>query len=299
MKRSYLHIIVIFLLQSCVPEQEAIEINPYQLTANKAPWIIAHGGSKHLFPENTMMAFQGSENIGVDALEMDVTMTKDEVLVTHHDLTIDRMSNGTGRVIDYTYEELLQFNFGHNFQDINGDFPYRTDTIGIPVNIGKLEDVFTTFNDKQLMVELKDRGEDGKRAAEVLKSMIEQFELQHNIVVVAFSEEVLSYFYEITNGEVLIGTSEEETKDFVFTGLSAMEFLYRPEATVVAIPTENSGINLATKRIINSAHRRNMAVHYWTINDKATMKELIELGADGLITDRPDLMQEVLEEMGF
>ena len=67
----------------------------------------------------------------------------------------------------------------------------------------------------------------------------------------------------------------------------------------MAIPTKNSGINLASKRVINSAHRRNMAVHYWTINDKEEMKHLVELGADGLITDRPDLMKEVLREMGF
>lgn len=299
MKNSYLLLFAIALFTACVPEQQAIEVNPYIIEKDEAPWIIAHGGSKDLFPENTMVAFQGSVDIGVDALEMDVTMTKDEILVTHHDLTIDARSNGTGNVIDYTYEELLQFNFGYDFQDLDGNYPYRNDTVGIPIPIGKLEDVFTNFRDKQLMVELKDRGENGKRAAEVLKSMIDEFELQNNIVVVAFSEEVLNYFYEITDGEILIGTSEEATKDFVFTGLSAMEFLYRPEASVVAIPTENSGINLASKRVINSAHRRNMAVHYWTINDKETMKDLIKKGADGLITDRPDLMQEVLEELGF
>jgi glycerophosphoryl diester phosphodiesterase len=285
----------ILMLPGCVPKQDAIEANPYRLNKSDAPWIIAHGGSKKLFPENTMMAFRGSAALKVDALEMDVTMTKDEVLVTHHDLTIDRLSNGSGKVIDYTYEELLDFNFGYNFKDVDGNYPYQNDTIPI----GKLADVFTEFNDWELMVELKDRGEDGKKAAEVLAEMIETYDLKDNIVVVAFSEEVLSYFHEITDGEILIGTSEEETKDFVFTSLSAMEFLYRPEATVVAIPTKNSGVNLASKRVINSAHRRNMAVHYWTINEKEEMRHLIEMGADGLITDRPDLMKEVLIEMGY
>lgn len=295
MKNIYFLLFATIIFTACVPEQQAIEINPYKIDKGDAPWIIAHGGSKDLFPENTMVAFQGSAAIGVDALEMDVTMTKDEVLITHHDLTIDRTSNGTGPVIDYTYDELLQFNFAHTFKDINDNNPYANDTI----SPAKLEDIFTTFPNYQLMVELKDRGEDGKRAAELLKAMIEQYELEKRIVVVAFSDDVLSYFYEITDGQILIGTSEEATKDFVFTGLSAMEFLYRPEASVVAIPTENSGINLASKQVIKSAHRRNMAVHYWTINDKETMKALIELGADGLITDRPDLMKEVLEELGF
>jgi glycerophosphoryl diester phosphodiesterase len=242
-----------------------------------------------------MVAFEGSVDLGVDALEMDVTMTKDEVLVTHHDLTIDRLSEGTGLMRDFTYEELLDFNFGLNFQDLDGNFPY----INSPVRITKLEDVFDQFSEMPLMVEIKDREEDGKRAAEILKDLIENYQLQDKIVVFAFSEEVLSYFYEITSGEILIGTSEEETKDFVFTSLSAMEFLYRPSASVIAIPTSNSNINLASKRVINSAHRRKMAVHYWTIIEKDEMKKLIELGADGLITDRPDLMEEVLIELGF
>jgi len=287
-------LLLILGLASCVPKQAAIDANPYVIGEGK-PWIIAHGGSKALFPPNTMIAFQGSADLEVDALEMDVTMTKDEVLVTHHDLTIDRLSNGSGLMRDFNYEELLAFNFGGSFQDLEGNYPYQH----TPVRLTKLEDVFIKFGDMPLMVEIKDRGEDGKRAAEILKNFIEKYQLADNITVVAFSEEVLAYFYEITNGEILIGSSVEETKDFIFTGLSAMEFLYRPKASIIAIPTSNSGINLASKRVIESAHRRKMAVHYWTINDKAEMKKLIELGADGLITDRPDLMKEVLVELGF
>ncbi|MEM7656411.1 MAG: glycerophosphodiester phosphodiesterase [Bacteroidota bacterium] len=283
------------LLTACVPKQETIAVNPYRLSKGQAPWIIAHGGAKQLFPENTMLAFRGSAEIGVDALEMDVTMTKDEVLVTHHDLTIDRMSDGEGRVIDFTYEELLAYNFGHDFEDLQGNRPYESEA----VPIAKLEEVITSFPDHPLMIELKDRGEDGKRAAVVLQAMIEEYALKDRVVVVAFSEEVLNYFQGITKGEILIGTSQEASEDFVFSGLSAMEFLHQPEAAVVAIPTSSAGINLASRRIINSAHRRNMAVQYWTINDKETMKSLLEKGADGLITDRPDLMREVLEEMGW
>ena len=78
-----------------------------------------------------------------------------------------------------------------------------------------------------------------------------------------------------------------------------MEFLFKPRAAIAAFPTESSGIKLSSKRVVNSAHRRNMGMYYWTINNKETMRMLIEAGADGLITDRPDLMQEVLFEMGY
>ncbi|MEM8887461.1 MAG: glycerophosphodiester phosphodiesterase [Bacteroidota bacterium] len=285
----------LFLMGACVPKQEAVSINPYKIEEGDAPWIIAHGGAKKLYPGNSFLAFQSSAVLEVDMLEMDVRMTKDGILITHHDHDIDRMSNGTGNVIDYTYEDLLAFNFGYNFQDEDGNYPYRNDSIP-PC---KLSEVFSEFSHIPLMVELKDRGEDGKKAARILKDMISKYELQNKIVVVAFDEAVLSYFQEITADKIQIGTSQEQTKDFVITALSAMEFLYSPKATVVAIPSQNSGLNLASERIIHSAHRRNMAVHYWTINDPEEMKKLISLGADGLITDRPDIMKEVLAEMGY
>jgi glycerophosphoryl diester phosphodiesterase len=119
------------------------------------------------------------------------------------------------------------------------------------------------------------------------------------MMVVAFDDATLNYFQEISNNTILISTSEEETKDFVFSSLFAMDYAYSPKASAVAIPTENSGIDLTPKRIIKAAHRRNMAVHYWTIDEKADMKLLIQNGADGLITDRLDLMHEVLVELGF
>jgi glycerophosphoryl diester phosphodiesterase len=282
-------------LSACVPQQQQLSPNPYLIEKDGRPWVIVHGGAKALFPENTMVAFEGVQTYRPDALEMDVCLTRDDILVTHHDLTIDDESDGSGTLRDFSYEELQAFNFGHNFQDLDGNYPYRDQAVRIP----KLEEVFERYGDMPMVVELKNRGENGKRAAEVLKALIEEYQMEERIIVASFSDEVLSHFFDITEGAIATSTSEEETKDFVFTGLSAVDMLYRPDASVIQIPTKNSGIALDNRRLIRAAHRRKMAVHYWTINDPEEMRELIELGADGLITDRPDLMWEVLEEMGF
>jgi glycerophosphoryl diester phosphodiesterase len=85
----------------------------------------------------------------------------------------------------------------------------------------------------------------------------------------------------------------------VITTKSGMTLFYKPDAMALQLPMESAGLNLTRKRIIKQAHKRKMAIHYWTINNKEDMKLLIENGADGLITDRPDLMNEVLNEMGF
>jgi glycerophosphoryl diester phosphodiesterase len=295
MKNTLKLIVPIFLITACVPEQKQIETNPYIIKKGAKPWIIAHGGAKKMFPENTMVAFQGSMAIGVDMLEMDVNITKDGILITQHDLTIDDVTNGTGNVIDYTFDELKQFNFGYDFKDLDGNYTYRNKQ----VEVTKLESVMTTFPNTPMMVEIKNREESGKAAAEELWKLIQLHNFQDKMMVVAFDDATLNYFQEISNNTILISTSEEETKDFVFSSLFAMDYAYSPKASAVAIPTENSGIDLTPKRIIKAAHRRNMAVHYWTIDEKADMKLLIQNGADGLITDRLDLMHEVLVELGF
>jgi len=296
MKNLFLFIISVALFTGCVPKQDLLEVNAFRIEKGSRPWVIAHGGAKKLYPENTPFAFEQVQQFNIDVLEMDVCMTKDEILVTHHDLTIDRMSDGSGDVISYTFEELLAFNFGDGFKDLQGNYPYK-DSSYIP--IGTLEHVMSQYGNMYLNIELKNRGENGKRAAEKLLELIAKYDLYDKVLIASFSDEVLDHLVEISAGKIPISTSEEETKDLVFTGLSAADYLYHPTAVAAQIPTRNSGINLDTKRIINACHRRDMAIHYWTINDKAEMKKLIEMGVDGLITDRPDLMQEVLEELGF
>ncbi|MDX1905795.1 MAG: glycerophosphodiester phosphodiesterase [Bacteroidia bacterium] len=286
---------LLVLLGGCVPQQTDFPDNPWRIEPGTRPMIIAHGGAKDLWPENTLTAFDGAAALGVDALEMDVNLTADGYLVTLHDLTIDATSEGSGTTIDLTFEELQAYNFGYEFRDTAGGYPYRNN----PVRIPRLEEVFARYPEARFVVELKNPGADGRRAAEILKSLIETYGVEDQILVASFHDEVLDYFYEITSGRIAISSAEDETEDFVFTGLSGMEFMYRPDAEVVAIPTSSAGIPLDAPRIIRSAHRRNMAVQYWTINDPAEMKQLIQTGADGLITDRPDLMHQVLKELGL
>lgn len=279
---------------SCVPQQEVVGTNPF-IVGDERPWIIAHGGAKQLFPENTMLAFEGSMAIGVDALEIDVCMTKDEILVCHHDLTLERTSDGTGFLIEYTLAQLQNFNFGANFEDLTGNSSFQDTLVQIPT----LQSVLTRFSNTHFIVEIKNGGEDGKRAAEIMRALILQTGVSDRIIVASFHKEVMDYFVEITNADIYTSGSQEEAEDFAFSGLSGMEFLYRPKAVAMQLPVESAGISLATKRIVKSAHRRNMALHYWTINEVAEMDLLLDLGADGLITDRPDLMWDVLEARGW
>lgn len=279
-----------------IPVKDVIENNPFAVSSNGRPLVIAHGGAKKLFPENTMVAFDGSVAIGIDMLEMDVCLTKDDILITHHDKTIDAMTNGSGNIRDYTYEELKAFNFGDGFKDLNGNNPYA-DTI---VSVTKLEDVFKKYPNMLYNVEIKDGGETGEKAASILYKLIKDNKLENQILVPSFDDETINHFRELTNNSILTSSAREETKKYIYYHLAQMDNLvFDIKYEAMQLPLSDSGVNLATKAIMNDAHRRNIAVHYWTIDDKETMRDLILRGADGIITDRPDLLNEVLDELGY
>lgn len=287
--------ISLLFVASCVPEQKAYPDNPFRIEEGQKPWIIAHGGSKALWPENTMMAMDSSVGLGVDALEMDVRLTKDDILVLRHDETIDRMSNGEGKVRDFTFAELQKFNFGHGFEDLDGNTPYENAMVPIVT----LENVLSRYEGMYMNVELKDDGDDGIKAADFLKALIDKYDMQNKVLVASFHDDVLKHYCKETDKSYPMSTAKKETTKMVLTTKTATGIFYAPEAVATQIPMESSGLNLAKKRIVKSAHRHNMAVHYWTINDREDMKALIEMGADGLITDRPDVMLKLLAEMGF
>ncbi|MGB0429977.1 MAG: glycerophosphodiester phosphodiesterase [Bacteroidia bacterium] len=293
MHRLYL-ILFTLLLTACNRDQDIINNNPFIIGENDAPMVIAHGGAKALFPENTMVAFDGAVKIGIDVLEMDVSLTKDSILVCHHDETIDRMSNGEGKVIDYTFTDLKAFNFGFSFEDINGNKPYENEK----VEITALEDVMLKYNQYPMVIEIKNSGDAGKKAADILMNLIITHLTKSSVIIASFSDEIIDYINDKEQG-FLVSTAESEARKMVITTKSGMGIFYKPKAMALQLPIESAGLDLTKKRVIKNAHKRNMAIHYWTINDKENMKLLIENGADGLITDRPDLMNQVLLEMGY
>lgn len=132
--------------------------NPFLRPEGAAPFVVAHGGCKHLFPENTMVAFDGAVALGVDMLEMDVRLTADSVLVTHHDDTLRRTSDGEGLIIGYTLEELGRFNFGAKFAGLEKKYPYRN----CRVRITTLESVLLRYGSvRRMFLEIKGEGGEG------------------------------------------------------------------------------------------------------------------------------------------
>ena len=262
----------------------------------KTPLNIAHGGGLGLAPANTIAAFEKAYEYGADVLEFDIHMTVDGHLVSIHDVTVDRTTDGKGNINDMTLEEVQALDAGYMIEDLDGRFSYRGKGVTIPT----VDEIFSTFEETDVLynVEIKDTNnpELYEKMAEKLWDLIQTYDLEDQIITVSFDQNIIDTMLDVSGGEALVGGGRGEITKFVILHKLFLNGLYQRKVDALQIPTSDSGIDLKDKKIIRGAQRRGMQTHYWTINDKETMRELIDLGTDGIMTDRPDLLNEVLEE---
>lgn len=263
----------------------------------KKPLMLAHQGGELLAPSNTMASFDNADRIGgSDFLDVDIHLTRDGQIVGIHDETVDRTTNGHGRVDTFTLEELQQLDAGYTFQDLEGNYSYR----GQGVRIIALEELFSKYAEKYyLHFEIKDTyPKNGpSQIEEKLWALIQRYHMEKKVIVASFQQGIVDRFRRISGRQVVMGAGRTEIALFVLACKCGLPGFYRRKSNLLEIPTASSGFNLKSRKLIAQAHRLGMEVYYWTIDDKAEMKELFALGADGLFTNRPDLLKELLEEM--
>lgn len=257
--------------------------------------VIAHRGGRGLAPEGTMAAFDNSYELGVDVFEFDTHMTSDGYLVVSHDPDVDRMTEGTGRINDMTLEEVQALDAGYHFEDENGEHTYRDKGVYIPT----VEEVFQKYPDMRYLIEIKDTN-DPELYEDVIQELwrlIQEYDMTDDVMMGSFEHSINERFEEVSGGQVPIGAGEDAVRDFAYKHVPYLNGLAKSTVDSFQLPTEAEGFDLTTNNIIRSAKKRNISVYYWTINDEETMIELIEKEADGIMTDYPDRLIKVLDEM--
>ncbi|WP_044339090.1 glycerophosphodiester phosphodiesterase [Rossellomorea aquimaris] len=267
---------------------------PFLQKENGVPLVIAHQGGKHLAPGNTIEAFQTAVNLGVDVIETDIHITKDGHLVTIHDPTVDATTDGRGFVKDYTLKELQRLDAAYTFQDLNGGYSFRGKNVYVPT----LEEVFQRFPNMRMNIEIKDDNPDTRMEEIVQKLMglIEEYDMEDKVLIASFDQNIINLFETYSKGRVATEGGKQEAKKFVLLHTFFLRNLYKPTVDAFQLPLQERNIDLTRSTLIQGAHRKGIHIHYWTINDKETMKMLVTRGADGIITDRPDLLMEVLDK---
>jgi len=283
---SILGVLLLILVLMAVFARRAPN-HPYYSEDLSYPLVIAHQGGDGLWPGDTMFAFEHAAALGVDVLEMDLHITEDGVLVLNHDETVDRTTDGTGEIEAMSLDEIKALDAGYDWSNDDGDsFPYR----GMGIMIPTLEEVFEAFPDHHMTIEIKTTEHS---MALPFCEMIRAHEMQDRVLVASFLDERMEEFREVCP-EVATSSARQETTIFVLLSKVFLGRLYNPGFYTLQVPEESGGITVMTTQFVRAAHERNLHVEPWTIDDPEQMKLYIEWGVDGIITDRPDVMLEVL-----
>lgn len=258
---------------------------------------IAHQGGNLESPDATFVAFDTAAKLNVDVLEMDVHLSKDGHLIVIHDARIDRTTNGKGAIRDLSLAEIKQLDAAywwpyHSNKDIEKQnvpqgmtFPFRGKGMTIP----NLDEMFQRYPNHRFVIELKD---DTEQLREALLKMIDKYDRWNRVLIASFYQSTLQ---EVRKTEPRAQTyaAGSEIRLFYILHKLHLEKLYPYDIDAFAIPMTSGGLNLATKQFVDAAHNAGMLVHYWTINTEEDMITLMEIGADGLMTDYPSVLQRL------
>lgn len=284
-------LIVLTLALIAVLTPDAPSKNYYRALPH--PLVIAHQGGNGIWPGDTMYAFENAVKIGADVLEMDAHITKDSQIVLMHDEKVDRTTDGTGLIEDLTLPELKQLDAAYQWSnDDNKIFPYRGQGIEVPT----LEEVFQKFPQMRYVIEIKLTQNPIEKP---LCNLLRKYGMQDKVVIASFHDQAMQNFRK-TCPEIATSASRGEVTKFVLLGKVFLSGLIAPPYQSIQPPydpKESKNIPIMTKRFVREAHAKNVAVEPWTVDDPQLMKQYLEWGVDGIMTDRPDLMVEVLNDL--
>jgi glycerophosphoryl diester phosphodiesterase len=253
------------------------------------PLVMAHRGGAGLWPENTLYAFSRAVSARVDVLEMDLHSTSDGALVIIHDETVDRTTDGAGRVNRMTLDQLKKLDAGYRWTSDGGkSFPLRGQGVQVPT----LDELFKAFPRMRFNIDIK---QEQPSLIKPFCHLIRERNMTGNVLVASFDTSALEEFRQEC-AEVATAASPSDVSRFLVLKTISPDNARLPAARALQVPEYAGGRQLLTPELIEAAHRHHLEVHAWTINDEATMRRLISLGIDGIITDYPDRLIALLDQ---
>lgn len=245
---------------------------------------IAHRGSRVLWPENTDTSFQGAYDMGYRHFETDLHLTADGILVCFHDPTVDRTTEATGRVEDFSLAELQSLDAGYRHGTSDG-FSFRDSGARVPT----LEWLLTTFPDVSVVVDLKCDGLAGP-----LAELVDGIDAHERLIVGSFSDARIAEIQQITEMRVPVSSGPGLARLWVLA--SRVGRGVGGDIAALQLPARLRGVRVVDEKLVAAAHAADLHVHVWTVNETSEMHRFLDMGVDGLITDRPDRLKDVMIE---
>ncbi|NOZ01981.1 MAG: glycerophosphodiester phosphodiesterase [Deltaproteobacteria bacterium] len=241
---------------------------------------IAHRGGGRLAPEETLVAYHNAVVLGADMLEMDLHATLDGVVVLNHDDTVDRTTNGTGRIQDMPFDEIRALDAGFAFSPDGGStHPFR----GKGVTIATFREVMQEFPDMFFSVEIK---QEKPSIVDAVLSVLDETSMSDHVILVSFHDEIVQEIRE-RRPDIVTGAGAVEMAEFYLNSTTEAGG-YTPPCPFFQLPNVDPVL-------MKAAHALGVKVQVWTINDEQEMRTLLKMNVDGIMTDDPGLLAKVID----
>ena len=325
--------LVCFLLPK--PQNFTLE-NPMRKTGELPILIAHGGGNEEFPDNTLEAFYNAYSVDPRVMMETDVSITKDGVVILSHDVRLDRKTNVTGAIADWNYADLMaqKVDFGYTNKTKSQVRVEGSDLIKFTTDDGKtvtpldvtypegvtprdeevflattLEELITCFPENRINVEIKQSGDKGMECMREILRLLEKHNAWDRVVLASFHNDIYAEYQRLQKaGEVpesfMCSPGLGNAALFYVLQLLELDVFFGESTCVLQLPTDydiEAGpieltFDLATEGLIDAAHDHNMAVHYWTINDRDEMRMLVELGADGIMSDYPHRLAEVYAE---
>ena len=325
--------LVCFLLPK--PQNFTLE-NPMRKTGELPILIAHGGGNREFPDNTLEAFYNAYSVDPRVMMETDVSITKDGVVILSHDVRLDRKTNVTGAIADWNYADLMaqKVDFGYTNKTKSQVRVEGSDLIKFTTDDGKtvtpldvtypegvtprdeevflattLEELITCFPENRINVEIKQSGDKGMECMREILRLLEKHNAWDRVVLASFHNDIYAEYQRLQKaGEVpatfMCSPGLGNAALFYVLQLLELDVFFGESTCVLQLPTDydiEAGpieltFDLATEGLIDAAHDHNMAVHYWTINDRDEMRMLVELGADGIMSDYPHRLAEVYAE---
>jgi glycerophosphoryl diester phosphodiesterase len=286
-------VMLVMLAMLAIPAAESMAQQPAKPGKNPfrigRPLVIPHAGGDSEYPENTMIAWERSMAAGGDVVDIDVSMTADKVLVALHDSTVERTTNGSGKVSEMSFQELRKLDAGWKFKR-QGKYPYRKKNVRIPT----IQAVLAKFPTSLVTLDLKDLTVES--ATQICRLLTELKRADTVYVGVDTTEQVLEFRRRCPEVRTS-GTDDERRAARAARESGDTSFV---SSQLVSQPSYRAqdGTKRVTSETLAFSHSHNTAVLTWVVDDEKSMSELIDLGVDGIYTRRPEVMLKLLRKKG-
>jgi len=259
--------------------------------ATPGPLVIGHRGCAGEAPENTLLSFARALSQGAHVLESDLHLTRDGVPVLLHDDDLERTTDGCGRVAQLDLAELRRLDAGHRFSpDAGASFPFRDRGLRVPC----LEEAFAAFPGARFNLELKQAA---PLLAERAVELVLRADREERTLLTAGADEAMAGLRaELARRSARVAQGACLADVLELLRSAAEGRAPRSPAMAYQVPAEFAGRPLVTPELVAHAHASGAQLHVWTVNEPAEMARLLDLGADGLVTDFPGRLVALLAE---